>query len=40
VYGPIEFFITVLSMDLIAPQYGNHTLKKYFEELKTEQVKN
>ncbi len=35
VYGPIEFFMTVLSMDLIAPEYGTHTLKKYFEELKT-----
>jgi uncharacterized protein YbjT (DUF2867 family) len=38
VYGPIEFFITVLSMDLIAPKYGSHTLKKYFEELKAKQV--
>jgi len=38
VYGPIEFFITVLSMDLIAPEYGNHTLKKYFEELKSGQA--
>lgn len=35
VYGPIEFFMTVLSMDLIAPEYGKHTLKEYFEELKT-----
>jgi hypothetical protein len=35
-YGPIEFLITVLSMDLIAPKHGNHTLKKYFEELKAE----
>ncbi len=34
VYGPIEFFMTVLSMDLIAPEYGNHSLKNYFEELK------
>jgi len=32
-YGPIEFFMTVLSMDLIAPEYGNHTLRAYFEEL-------
>jgi uncharacterized protein YbjT (DUF2867 family) len=31
-YGPVEFFMTVLSMDLVAPKYGNHTLKKYFEE--------
>jgi uncharacterized protein YbjT (DUF2867 family) len=35
IYGPIEFFMTVLSMDLIGPEYGKHTLKEYFEELKT-----
>ncbi|REL38245.1 SDR family oxidoreductase [Rhodohalobacter sp. SW132] len=35
IYGPIEFFMTVLSMDLIAPEYGTRTLKKYFEELKS-----
>lgn len=34
-YGPIEFFMAVLSMDMIAPQYGTHHLKTYFEELKT-----
>lgn len=34
-YGPIEFFMTVLSMDLIAPEYGQHTLKEYFKELKS-----
>ncbi|WP_018626669.1 SDR family oxidoreductase [Niabella aurantiaca] len=33
-YGPIEFFITVLSRDMIAPEYGNHTLKEYFKEIK------
>lgn len=32
-YGPIEFLITVLSMDMIAPRYGEHTLKGYFETL-------
>jgi uncharacterized protein YbjT (DUF2867 family) len=36
VYGPIEFLMTVLSMDLIAPKYGTHILKAYFEELKNE----
>lgn len=35
VYGPVEFFMTVLSMDLVAPEYGTNTLKMYFEELKT-----
>ncbi|MBS1616458.1 MAG: SDR family oxidoreductase [Bacteroidetes bacterium] len=34
-YGPIEFFMTVLSMDLMAPASGSHTLKAYFEELKS-----
>ncbi|RMD79945.1 MAG: SDR family oxidoreductase [Lentisphaerae bacterium] len=29
-YGPIEFFLTVLTMDMIAPQYGQHTLEAHF----------
>lgn len=33
-YGPIEFLMTVLSMNLVAKQYGNHTLNEYYEELK------
>lgn len=33
VYGPIEFFLTVLAMDMIAPEYGEHTLRKYFSGL-------
>jgi uncharacterized protein YbjT (DUF2867 family) len=33
VYGPIEFFMTVLTTDMVAPQYGSHTLKEYFMEL-------
>nr|NQU91764.1 SDR family oxidoreductase [Bacteroidota bacterium] len=32
-YGPIEFFMTVLAMDMIAPTFGKHTLKDYFEEV-------
>ena len=32
-YGPIEFFMTVLAMDMIAPTYGQHTIKNYFKEL-------
>lgn len=32
-YGPIEFFMTVLSMDMIAPLYGEHSLEEYFKEL-------
>lgn len=33
-YGPIEFFMTVLSMDVVAPQHGSHHLKVYFKGLK------
>lgn len=32
-YGPIEFFMTVTAIDMIAPQYGNHRLKDYFKSL-------
>ena len=32
-YGPIEFFLSVMAIDMIAPSYGKHTLKKYFTEL-------
>ena len=32
-YGPIEFFMTVMAMDMIAPEYGKHTLKEYFNSL-------
>jgi len=34
VYGPVEFFIAVLSRDMQAPQYGTNFLKKYFVRLK------
>jgi hypothetical protein len=37
-YGPIEFLVAVLSMDMTAPRYGQHTLKGYFEELKRSAV--
>ena len=32
-YGPIEFFMNVMAIEMVAPEYGKHTLKKYFEEL-------
>ncbi|HEY6976192.1 MAG TPA: SDR family oxidoreductase [Chitinophagaceae bacterium] len=35
-YGPVEFLMTVLTMDMVAPKYGYHTLEKYFEELSDE----
>lgn len=34
IYGPIEFFMTVLTMDMIADSYGKTTLKEYFKTLK------
>lgn len=34
VYGPVEFFLTVMAMDMIAPEYGKHTLAEYFTGLK------
>jgi len=32
-YGPIEFFMTVMTMNMIAPQYGNHHLSDYYKEI-------
>ncbi len=34
IYGPLEFFMTVLAMDLVAPSYGKHHLKDFFLENK------
>ena len=34
-YGPMEFFFTVLAMDMVAPKYGSHTLNNFFSEMKT-----
>ncbi|MCG6912994.1 SDR family oxidoreductase [bacterium BMS3Abin03] len=33
-YGPVEFFMTVLVMDLVAPAYGVHHLKDFLLENK------
>jgi len=33
VYGPIEFFMTVMAMDMVAPETGSHTLKEHFRNL-------
>lgn len=33
-YGPIEFFLTVMAIEMIAPQYGKHTLKEYYTKLR------
>lgn len=34
VYGPIEFFLTVMAIDMLAPEYGNYRLKGYFNSLR------
>jgi uncharacterized protein YbjT (DUF2867 family) len=33
-YGPIEFFLTVMAMDMLAPEYGIHTLREHFIDLR------
>lgn len=30
-YGPLEFFLKVMSVDMVAPQYGSDLLEDYFE---------
>jgi uncharacterized protein YbjT (DUF2867 family) len=37
VYGPIEFFMTVMAINMVAPEYGRHTLKNYFFSLNKQQ---
>ncbi len=32
-YGSFEFFMNVMAIEMVAPKYGKHTLKEYFEEL-------
>ncbi|MGN6566405.1 MAG: SDR family oxidoreductase [Flavipsychrobacter sp.] len=32
-YGPVEFFMTVLTRDMVAPQNGTVTLQHYFQSL-------
>ena len=34
-YGPMEFFFTVLAMDMVAPKYEQHTLSDFFNSQKT-----
>jgi uncharacterized protein YbjT (DUF2867 family) len=34
-YGPMEFFFTVLAIDMVAPKYGQHTLSDFFNSQKT-----
>lgn len=37
-YGPLEFFLTVLTMDMVAPMYGRHTIGQYFRILNQQKV--
>lgn len=34
-YGPMEFFFTVLAMDMVAPKHGEHKLSDFFNEMKS-----
>lgn len=31
VYGKLEFFMIVMAMDMLAPEYGTHTIDNYFK---------
>ncbi len=35
-YGPVEFLLTVLTTNMVAPQNGTYTLHDYFETVKTD----
>ncbi|MGN6298204.1 MAG: NAD(P)H-binding protein, partial [Ginsengibacter sp.] len=35
-YGPVEFLLTVLTTNMVAPQSGTYTLQDYFETVKTD----
>jgi len=35
-YGPMEFFFTVLAMEMIAPKFGTHKLESYFNQVKAD----
>ncbi len=36
-YGPLEFFMTVMAIDMVAPEHGKYTLKAHFARLIKEQ---
>jgi uncharacterized protein YbjT (DUF2867 family) len=38
-YGPLEFMMTVMAMDVTAPEYGTRTLRRYYEDLKNKEDK-
>ena len=35
-YGPIEFVMNVLAIEMVAPEYGRYTLKEYFNGLENQ----
>ena len=35
-FGPVEFFLNAMSIDMVAPEYGKHKIEEYFEELKNQ----
>lgn len=39
-YGPLEFFLTILGMDMIAPQVGTHHLAAFLQEQVRANAKN
>lgn len=32
-HGPLEFFLTIMAMDMTAPEYGSRSLKRFYSEL-------
>ena len=40
VFGPAEFFLTLLATDMVAPSYGEKTLQIHFENVTSEETSN
>ena len=36
-YGTVEFFLNVMAVDMTTNKYGNHTIKDFFAQLKTQE---
>lgn len=34
-YGPIEFFMNVMAIEMVAPEFGDQTLRDYFDKIKS-----
>jgi len=39
-YGPVEFFLTVMGIEMIAPKHGKHSLFEYYRELKNQSIES